>query len=144
MNALSPDKGRRFDASVILLCVRWYLTYSLSYRDLQEMMSERGLQVDSSTVYRWVQAYAPELDRRIRRRLKRTVGPWHVDETYIRVKGVWTYLYRAVDASGQTIDFLLRARRNMLSAKRFYEKALQSPHNDFPREIIVDRNHAYP
>ena len=91
-----------------------------------------------------MQAYAPELDRRIRRRLKRTVGPWHVDETYIRVKGVWTYLYRAVDASGQTIDFLLSARRDMLSAKRFFEKALQSPHNDFPAEIIVDRNPAYP
>ena len=75
MNASSPFKGRQFDASVILLCVRWYLTYSLSYRDLQEMMYERELQLESSTVYRWVQAYAPELDRRIRRRLKPTGHP---------------------------------------------------------------------
>jgi transposase-like protein len=85
-------------------------------------MAERGIQVDASTIYRWVQAYAPELDRRIRRRLKPTWGDWHVDETYIRVKGVWHYLYRAVDAAGQTVDFHLSARRDNLAAKLFFEK----------------------
>lgn len=91
-----------------------------------------------------MQAYAPELDRRIRKKLKPTTGYWHVDETYIRVKGVWTYLYRAVDASGQTVDFLLSAHRDSLSAKRFFEKALRSPHNGYPEALIVDRNPAYP
>jgi transposase-like protein len=129
---------------VILLCVRWYLAYSLSYRDLQEMMAERGIQVDASTIYRWVQAYAPELDRRIRRRLKPTWGDWHVDETYIRIKGVWHYLYRAVDAAGQTVDFLLSVRRDTLAAKLFFEKAILRPCNDFPETVIVDRNPAYP
>ena len=144
MNRSNPFKGRHFFPSVILLCVRWYLAYSLSYRDLQEMMAERGLKVDASTLYRWVQAYAPELDRRIRKRLKPTTACWHVDETYIRVKGVWTYLYRAVDASGQTVEFLLSAHRDTLSAKRFFEKALGSPHNGYPEALIVDRNPAYP
>ena len=144
MNPSNPFKGRHFEPSVILLCVRWYLSYPLSYRDLQELMAERGLEVDPSTVYRWVQAYAPELDRRMRRKLKLTAGNWHVDETYIRVKGVWTYLYRAVDASGQTVDFLLSARRDTLAAMRFFEKALRSPHNDLPETIIVDRAPAYP
>lgn len=137
-------KGRHFPKSVILLCIRWYLAYALSYRDLQEMMAERGIQVDASTIYRWVQAYAPELDRRIRRKLKPTWGDWHVDETYIRIKGVWHYLYRAVDAAGQTVDFLLSARRDTLAAKLFFEKAVMRPHNDFPETVTVDRNPAYP
>jgi len=137
-------KGRHFPKPVILLCIRWYLAYALSYRDLQEMMAERGIQVDASTIYRWVQAYAPELDRRIRRKLKPTRGDWHVDETYIRIKGDWYYLYRAVDAVGQTVDFLLSARRDTLAAKLFFEKAVLRPHNDFPETIVVDRNPAYP
>jgi transposase-like protein len=144
MCASKPFKGRHFPSSVILLCVRWYLAYSLSYRDLQEIMAERGIQVDASTIYRWVQAYAPELDRRIRRKLKPTWGDWHVDETYIRIKGVWHYLYRAVDAAGQTVNFLLSARRDTLAAKLFFEKAVMRPHNDFPETVIVDRNPAYP
>jgi transposase-like protein len=129
---------------VILLCIRWYLAYALSYRDLQEMMAERGIEVDPSTIYRWVQAYTPELDRRIRRKLKPTWGDWHVDETYIRIKGVWHYLYRAVDDAGQTVDFLLSAHRDTLAAKLLFEKAVMRPHNDFPETVIVDRNPAYP
>lgn len=144
MDASNPFKGRHFEPSVILLCVRWYLSYALSYRDLQEMMAERGLEVDASTVYRWVQAYAPELERRVRRKLKPTAGNWHVDETYVRVKGVWTYLYRAVDAAGQTIDFMLSRRRDTLAAKKFFEKALRSPHTEFPEALVVDRASAYP
>jgi len=137
-------KGRHFPKPVILLCIRWYLAYALSYRDLQEMMAERGIEVDASTIYRWVQAYAPELDRRIRRKLKPTWGDWHVDETYIRIKGVWHYLYRAVDAAGRTVDFLLSTRRDTLAAKLFFEKAVLRPHNDFPETVTVDRNSAYP
>ena len=108
------------------------------------MMAERGLKVDASTLYLWVQAYAPELDRQIHKNLKPTNTRWHLDETYIRVKGVWTCLYRAVDASGQTVEFLLSAYRDTLSAKRFFEKALRSPHNGYPETLIVDRNLAYP
>ena len=112
MSTSTPFKGRHFPSSVILLCVRWYLAYSLSYRDLQEIMAERGIEVDASTIYRWVQAYAPELDRRLRRNLKPTHGNWLVDETYIRIKGVWHYLYRAMDAIGGSVDFRLNKHRD--------------------------------
>ena len=93
-------RGRHFEDEIILLCVRWYLRYSLSYRDLEEMMAERGLAVDHSTVWRWVQHYAPMLNRRLRRELRHPNRSWRVDETYIRVAGKWTYLYRAVDSEG--------------------------------------------
>ncbi|MDF2689932.1 MAG: transposase, partial [Microvirga sp.] len=93
---------------------------------------------------RWIQAYAPELDRRIRPHLHMTNGSWRVDETYIRVKGEWVYLYRAVDAAGQTIDFLLSAKRDAAAARRFFRKALGQPHTVNPRTITVDKNAAYP
>ena len=144
MSTSTPFKGRHFPSSVILLCVRWYLAYSLSYRDLQEIMAERGIEVDASTIYRWVQAYAPELDRRLRRNLKPTQGNWHVDETYIRIKGVWQYLYRAVDAAGQSVDFRLSKHRDTLAAMAFFENAILRPHNDSPETLVVDRNPSYP
>jgi transposase-like protein len=99
--------------------VRWYLRYALSYRDLEEMMVERGLQVDHTTIYRWVQQYAPELERRCRPHLKSTTDSWRVDETYIKVKKVWVYLYRAVDSQGNTLEFLLSPTRDAQAAKRF-------------------------
>ena len=102
-------KGRHFEAEIIVLCVRWYLRFGLSFRNLEEMMAERSLQVDHVTIWRWVQRYAPELNRRCRQELRRTNGSWRVDETYLRVAGKWTYLYRAVDSTGATIDFLLSA-----------------------------------
>jgi transposase, IS6 family len=105
-------RGRHFADEVITLCVRWYLRFSLSYRNLEENMAERNLSVDHTTVWRWVQRYAPELNRRLRRELKPTGGSWRVDETYVRVAGGWTYLYRAVDAGGATIDFYLSKRRD--------------------------------
>src|SRR5512135_701653 len=111
---------------MILLCVRWYLRYTLSYRDLEEMMRERGLQVDHTTIYRWVQCYAPELDKRSRPHLKACNDSWKVDETYIKIKTTWTYLYRAVDSQGNTLEFLLRPTRDAEAAKRFFEKALHS------------------
>src|SRR5580700_8469676 len=99
-------RGRHFADEIIALCVRWYLRFSLSYRDLEELMTERGLSVDHTTVWRWVQRYAPELNRRVRRELKRTDASWRVDETYVRVAGRWMYLYRAVDSCGATLDIL--------------------------------------
>ena len=102
-------KWRQFEPEVILLAVGWYLRFSLSYRDVEELLVERGLRADHVTVWRWVQRYAPELDRRLRKRLKATNDSWRVAETYIRVKGKWVYLYRAVDSTGATIDFLLSA-----------------------------------
>ena len=136
-------KGRHYESEIILLCVRWYLRYSLSYRDLEEMMNERGLSVDHTTIYRWVQAYAPELDRRIRPHLRPTNDSYRVDETYIKVKGAWKYLYRAVDSTGQTIDFMLSAKRDARAAKRFFRKMLKAAKHQSPRVINVDRNKAY-
>ena len=137
-------KWRRHESEIILLCVRWYLRYSLSYRDLEEMMNERGLSIDHTTIYRWVQAYAPELERRIRPHLSLTNDSYRVDETYIKVKGAWKYLYRAVDSTGQTIDFMLSAKRDARAAKRFFRKMLKAAKHQSPRVINVDRNKAYP
>src|SRR6266566_7853921 len=102
METSTPFKWRHFQPEIILLCVRWYLRYSLSYRELEELMRERGLQVDHTTIYRWVQRYAPELDKRSRPHLKACNDSWKVDETYIKIKKIWTYIYRAVDSGGNT------------------------------------------
>src|ERR1700676_648340 len=137
-------RGRHFTAEVILWALRWYLAFPVSYRDLAAMLSERGVTVDHSTLFRWVQAYAAKLEQRVRRHLRPCSGSWRVDETYIKVKGVWTYLYRAVDSLGQTTDFLLSPRRDAAAAKRFFRKALAQPHTVNPRTIAVDKNPAYP
>jgi transposase-like protein len=164
IHSQNPFKWRHFQADIILLCVRWYLRSALSYRDLEEMMLERGLHVDHTTIYRWVQSYAPELDKRCRPHVKTTTDSWKVDETYIKIKKVWTYLYRAVDSQGQTLEFLLSPTRNAEAAKRFFLKALQHPassatqtdevksnlaetHKTLQRAsrvINVDKNAAYP
>ena len=99
-------KWRQFEPEVILLAVGWYLRFSLSYRDVEELLAERGLRADHVTVWRWVRRYSPEMEQRLRRRLKPTNDSWRADETYIRVEGKWVYLYRAVDSTGATIDFL--------------------------------------
>jgi transposase-like protein len=137
-------KGRQFTAEVILWAVRWYLMFPVSYRDLELMLQDRGVAVDHTTIFRWIQAYAAELEKRIRPHLCPCNGSWRVDETYIRVKGRWTYLYRAVDSRGRTIDFLLSARWDAGAAKRFFRKALGQPHTVSPRTITVDKNAAYP
>jgi len=137
-------KGRHFDAEIIVLCVRWYLRFSLSFRDLEEMMAERNLSVDHVTIWRWVQRYAPELNRRCRAEIRRTNASWRCDETHVRIAGKWTYLYRAVDSTGATIDFLLSARRDAAAAKRFLQKALRSPVHPRPRVINVDGSPSYP
>src|SRR5205085_7164971 len=112
MNHQHPFKWRHFEAEIILLCVRWYLRYSLSYRDLEEMMEERGLQVDHTTIYRWVQHYAPALERRVPAQLQPTNDSWRVAETYIQGQGAGAYLYRAVDAAGNPLDFVLSPFRH--------------------------------
>ena len=137
-------KGRQFTADVILWAVRWYLMFPVSYRDLELMLADRGVTVDHTTIFRWIQAYAPEIEKRIRPHLRSSNGSWRVDETYVKVKGRWTYLYRAVDSRGQTIDFLLSAKRDAEAAKRFFRKALGQPHTVNPRTITVDKNPAYP
>ena len=107
-------------------------------------MQERGVEVDHSTINRWVLKYAPELDKRIRPHLRSTNDSWRVDETYIKVKGRWKYLYRAVDSLGNTLDFLLSAKRDTSAAERFLRKTLSAAHTQFPRVINVDKNAAYP
>jgi transposase-like protein len=162
-----PFKWRHFQSDIMLLCVRWYLRYALSYRDLEEMMLERGLSVDHTTIYRWVQRYAPELEKRCRPHLKACNDSWKVDETYIKIRKVWFYLYRAVDSEGNTLEFLLSPTRDAKAATDFFLKALRStadgapqarsrkeqmaqpatlanPATSAPRVINVDKNAAYP
>jgi transposase, IS6 family len=143
MNQPSLFKWRHFEAEIMLLCVRWYVRYPLSYRHLEEMMAERGLHVDHSTIYRWVQCYAPELDRRCRPHLNTTTDSWRVDETYVKVKGVWMYVYRVVDSAGSTLEFLLSPTRDA-AAKQFFQKMLGAAHTVTPRVITVGKNAAYP
>ena len=105
-------KWKHYQPDVILLTVRWYLRYNLSFRDLVEMMEERGLSISHTTIMRWVHQYGPELDKRVRRHLKPINDSWRVEETYVKVKGQWMYLYRAVDSEGNTIDFYLSKSRD--------------------------------
>lgn len=144
MENQSLFKWKHYQPEMILLTVRRYLRYNLSFRDLVEMMEERGLSIAHTTIMRWVHQYGPELDKRIRRYLKKTNDSWRVDETYIKVKGQWMYLYRAVNSEGNTIDFYLSKTRDYKDAKRFFRKALRSLHVSKPRVITVDKNPAYP
>ena len=137
-------KWRQFEPEVILLAVGWYLRFSLSCRDVEELLAERGIAVDHVTLWRWVQRYAPALEQRVRKRLKATKDSWRVDETYVRVKGQWRYLYRAVDSSGATLDFLLSAKQDADAAKRFLAKALGRQNHPEPRVIHPEGHGAYP
>ena len=140
----SSFKWRHFEPTIILLCVQWYCRYQLSYRDVEEMMRERGLDVDHSTVFRWVHRYAPEINKRIRQHLKMSGTSYRVDETYIKVGKSCKYLYRAVDKSGQTIEFMLSAKRDVSAAKRFFKKLVRAEQRRLPFSISVDKNAAYP
>ena len=137
-------KWKHYQPEIILLTVRWYLRYNLSFRDVVEMMEERGLSIAHTTIMRWVHQYGPELDERVRRHLKLTNDSWQVDGTYLKVKGQWMYLYRAVDSEGNTIDFYLSKTRDQRAAKRFLKKALAFSYASRPRVINVDKNPAYP
>ncbi|OYD60060.1 UNVERIFIED_ORG: transposase-like protein [Burkholderia sp. CF145] len=133
-------KRLHYPLDVILLCVRWYVAYSLSPRNLEEMMAERGVEVDHSTVHRWVIKLVPLFEKAFRR-CKRPVGKsWRMDETYIKVGGQWKYLYRAVDKAGNTVDFLLRARRDKVAARRYFEKAIER--NGEPETVTIDKSGA--
>lgn len=138
-------KGRHFKYDIIIWAVRWYCKYGISYRDLEEMLSERGISVDHATIYRWVQYYAPKILDKLKWYWKPTIGySWRVDETYIKVKGKWVYLYRALDKYGNTIDFYLSSTRNNKAAKRFLGKALKSiPDYYHPGTINTDKNPSY-
>ena len=133
-------KRLHYPVDVIAQCVRWYLAYSLSLRDLEEMMAERGIVVDHSTLHRWVLRLVPLLDKAFRR-FKRPPGRrWRMDETYIKIRGQWKYLYRAVDTAGHTIDFLLTARRDSAAALRFFRKAIR--HHGEPEVVTIDKSGA--
>jgi transposase, IS6 family len=132
-NRSAVFRGRHFADEVIALCVRWYLRFSLSYRDLEELMAERNLSVDHTTVWRRVQRYGPELNRRVRRELKQTGTSWRVDETYVRVAGRWVYL--SVDSGGATLDFYLSENRDAAAAKKFFDKVLAAANHPRPRVI---------
>ena len=136
-------KWRQTAPELILCAVRWYLRYSLALRDLEELLAERGLAADHTTIWRWVQRYSPELERRLRRHLKPTNKSWRVDETYIRVQGRWCYLYRAIDSTGATIDFLLSALRDAAAAQRLFRRALSDPSHPHPRVVNTDRAPLY-
>jgi putative transposase len=133
-------KGAHFPKEVILMGVRWYLAYPLSTRHVEELMEERGVQVDHATINRWVIKYSPHLEEAFHRRKRPVWISWRLDETYIRVKGEWRYLYRAVDKHGQTIDFLLTAQRDERTAKRFLTKAIRR--HGVPAKITIDGSEA--
>jgi transposase-like protein len=128
--------GRHFDREIIVLCVRWYLSFKLSSRDLVQMMAERGVTLTHTTILRWVQRYVPEFEKRWNQYARPVGGSWRCDETYIKVRGRWTYLYRAVDKQGRTVDFLLSERRDVAAAKRFFRKAMEN--HATPRVITLD------
>ncbi len=139
----APFRGRHFEDGVILIVCPLDLRYSLSYRDLEEIIVERGLSVDHVTIWRWVQRFAPILNQRLRRELRRPNRSWRVDETHIRVAGQWTYLYRVVDSSGDTIDFVLSPKRDLTAAKLFLRLALSGSGGVRPRVVSVDGHPAY-
>ena len=130
-------EGRHFDREIIVLCVRWYLRFKLSFRDLVEMMAERGLSLVHTTIMRWVHHYAPEFERRWKRFARPAGSSGRVDETYIKIRGKWVSLYRAVDRDGRTVDFRLSARRDVGAAKAFFRKAIESQ-GAAPQTITLD------
>ena len=144
MTGAQAFRGFRFPAEVVLWAVRRYLRLPVSCRELAAMLADRGVAVDHVSPYRWVQRFAPELEKRTRRRLRPCRGPWHVDETFVRVGGGWRYLYRAVDGSGRTIEPTPSATRDEKAAERFLKRALARENTRHPREIVTDRLRSYP
>ena len=133
-------KGSQFEREIILWGVRWYVAYPMSYRQLEEMMGERGVAVDHSTLNRWVIKYAPEMEKQFRRRQSPVGRSWRMDETYVKIKGKWAYLYRAVDKEGHTIDFLLTPNRDRDAAEVFLRKAIRT--QGLPEKITIDKSGA--
>ena len=133
-------KRMRFPLDIILVCIRWYAAYPLSYRHLEEMMQERGVVVDHSSINRWAIRFLPVLEKMFRHHKRPVGGSWRMDETYILIQGAWKYLYRAVDKAGHTVDFLLTATRDQEAATRFFNKAMAS--NDVPEKVAMDKSGA--
>jgi transposase-like protein len=140
---VSAFAGFRFPPDVIVLAVRWYLRFNLSYRDVEELLVERGVDVDHVTVFRWVQRFTPLLADAARFARRAPGDRWFVDETYVKVNGVWRYVYRAIDQDGQVIDVLVSARRDADSARRFFQRAL-STLKVTPSEVVTDAAAIYP
>jgi transposase, IS6 family len=139
----SPFKHHRFPRDIILCAVRWYLRYPLSYQDVVDLLAERGVSVDRSSVYRWVPKFGPELTKCTEKHLRRASVDWHVDETYIRVGGRWRYLWRAIDANGLMADFRLTARRDAKAARAFLRKAIERVRLHRPVSICTDKAQSY-
>jgi transposase-like protein len=138
MHQISPSQfqGRHFDRTIIILCLRWYITDKLSYRDLVEMMAERGLDVSHTTILRWVQRFVPEFEKRWNPYARQVGTSWRVGETFIRVRGKWSYLSRAVDKHGRTVDFLLSKHRDIAAAQRFFTRAIEQ--HSAPERITLN------
>ena len=136
-------RKRQFAAEIIVTCVRWYLRFSLSLRDVEELIAERGLSVDHTTIWRWTQAYAPEVQRRLHGQLKPKGSTWHMDETFVRIAGRWMYLFRAVETCGQTVDFYLSEIRDREAAKCFLKRALANPDDRSPHVFARDKLRSY-
>lgn len=133
-------KGRHFPKDLILMAVRWKLAYSLSYRNIEELLEERGADVDHSTVQKWVVHYAPQLEQAFRKRKKSVGRSWKMDETYIKVSGKWVYLYRAVDSDGATIDFMLSETRDRAAVLKFFKQSIGF--SGFPEKVNIDKSGA--
>jgi transposase-like protein len=140
--ASTPPVGYRFPREVIAVAVRWYLRYGLSYRDVEELLAERGITVDHVTIYRWVQTCTPEFIDAARPARHAAGGRWFVDETYVKIAGRWTYLYRAIDQHGQVIDVLVSTHRDAAAARAFFARALR--YGPAPVEVTTDRAPVYP
>jgi putative transposase len=131
-------KGRHFPKDIILIAVRWYVAYPLSYRNIEELMAERNVKVDHSSIQKWVVHYSPKLEASFRKQKKTTGSSWRMDETYINVGGKWVYLYRAVDKEGKTIDFMLSKKRDRKAVLKFFKKAIGS--SGMPEKVNIDKS----
>ncbi|NRB42756.1 MAG: IS6 family transposase [Pseudomonadales bacterium] len=130
--------NKQFPSATILIAVRWYVVYKLSYREIEELLKERGINVDHATIPRWVLEYAPQLETVFRTRKKQISGSWRMDETYIKVKGKWQYIYRAVDKYGATIDFMLSKNCDEPAARAFFNKAIDK--HGLPKNVVIDKS----
>jgi len=140
----NPFKWKHFSREIILWAVRWYCQFALSYRDLVMMMEERGLSVSHTTIMRWVHQYAVEIKKRLKKFLKRSTDSYRIDETYVKVKGKWLYLYRAIDSEGNTLDWMLSKTRDEKAVINFFRQIFSNDHSSAPRVIGVDKHASYP